>query len=135
MLPRLRRWFLVAGPSEILIVNDGSGNPRHLAADLLSQAEHDELASSVLVTTCEEMAIAVQAEVENQLELLPRNAIARSSIENYGAIIVADHIDQALELCNRIATEHLELAVDNPPFRSAGASTSRGCDFYGSLHP
>lgn len=105
---------MIAGPSEILVVNDGSGNPRHLAADLLSQAEHDELASSVLVTTSEEMAIAVQAEVEKQLELLPRNAIARSSIENYGAIIVADHIDQALELCNRIATEHLELAVDNP---------------------
>lgn len=105
---------MIAGPSEILVVNDGSGNPRHLAADLLSQAEHDELASSVLVTTSEEMAIAVRAEVEKQLDLLPRNAIARSSIDNYGAIIVADHIDQALELCNRIATEHLELAVDNP---------------------
>lgn len=105
---------MIAGPSEILIVNDGSGNPRHLAADLLSQAEHDELASSVLVTTCEKMALAVQTEVEQQLAELPRNAIARASIDNYGAIIVADHIDQALELCNRIATEHLELAVDNP---------------------
>lgn len=105
---------MIAGPSEILVVNDGSGNPRHLAADLLSQAEHDELASSVLVTTSDEMALKVQAEVEKQLALLPRDAIARASIDNYGAIIVAEQIEQALELCNRIATEHLELAVDNP---------------------
>jgi len=105
---------MIAGPSEILIVNDGSGSARHLAADLLSQAEHDELASSVLLTTSPEMATAVQEEVEKQLELLPRKAIARTSIDNYGAIIVAEQITQALELCNRIATEHLELAVDNP---------------------
>jgi histidinol dehydrogenase len=105
---------MIAGPSEILIVNDGSGNPRHLAADLLSQAEHDELASAVLVTTDDKMAIAVQAEVEVQLAQLSRHAIARQSIDNYGAVIVAEHLNQAIELCNRIATEHLELAVDNP---------------------
>ncbi|OQY18808.1 MAG: histidinol dehydrogenase [Desulfobacteraceae bacterium 4572_35.1] len=105
---------MIAGPSEILIVNDGSGNPRHLAADLLSQAEHDELASAVLVTTSEKMAFAVQTEVEKQLELLPRAAIARSSIDNYGAIIVAQQLEQAVDLCNRIATEHLELALDDP---------------------
>ncbi len=117
---------MIAGPSEILVVNDGSGNPRYLAADLLSQAEHDELASAVLVTTCAAMADKVQLEVEKQLELLPRNAIARASIDNYGAIIVAENIAQALEFCNRIATEHLELAVDNPfdllpQIRHAGA--------------
>lgn len=105
---------MIAGPSEILIINDGSGNPAHLAADLLSQAEHDELASSVLVTTDEKMAQQVQAEVERQLQLISRHAIARASIDNYGAIIVADQIEQAAELCNRIATEHLELAVDSP---------------------
>lgn len=105
---------MIAGPSEILIVNDGSGNPVHLAADLLSQAEHDELASAVLVTTDEQMALQVQAEVERQLQELPRQEIARSSIDNYGAVIVAQQIEQAAELCNRIATEHLELAVDNP---------------------
>ena len=105
---------MIAGPSEILIVNDGSGNPVHLAADLLSQAEHDELASAVLVTTDEQMALQVQAEVERQLQELPRQEIARSSIDNYGAVIVVQQIEQAAELCNRIATEHLELAVDNP---------------------
>jgi histidinol dehydrogenase len=96
------------------VVNDGSGCARHIAADLLSQAEHDELASAVLVTSCDTMAKEVAAEVEKQLALLPRNAIARSSIDEYGAIIVADDLDQVLEFCNRIATEHLELAVDNP---------------------
>lgn len=105
---------MIAGPSEILVVNDGSGCARHIAADLLSQAEHDELASAVLVTSCDTMAKEVAAEVEKQLALLPRNAIARSSIDEYGAIIVADDLDQVLEFCNRIATEHLELAVDNP---------------------
>jgi histidinol dehydrogenase len=105
---------MIAGPSEILIANDGSGNAVHLAADLLSQAEHDELASSVLVTTDEEMALRVQEEVERQLEQLSRREIARSSIDNYGAIIVAEEIEQAAQLCNRIATEHLELAVENP---------------------
>ncbi|MDY0185685.1 MAG: histidinol dehydrogenase [Desulfuromonadaceae bacterium] len=105
---------MIAGPSEILIINDGSGNPEHLAADLLSQAEHDVLASSVLVTTDERMALEVQAAVERQLRELSRHEIARASIDNYGAIIVAQEIEQAAELCNRIATEHLELAVDNP---------------------
>lgn len=105
---------MIAGPSEILIVNDGSGNPRHLAADLLSQAEHDELASAVLVTTCAAMATQVQAEVARQLNELPRQAIARSAIEQFGAIIVAADLTQALEFCNRIATEHLELAVTEP---------------------
>jgi len=105
---------MIAGPSEILIINDGSGNPQHLAADLLSQAEHDELASSILITTSVEMANAVQQAVEAQLQVLPREAIARKSLDAYGAIVVAGSLDEAVAFSNRIAPEHLELAVDEP---------------------
>lgn len=117
---------MIAGPSEILVINDGSGNAAHIAADLLSQAEHDELASSVLVTSCETMAQNVQAEVEKQLQQLSRETIARKSIEDYGAIILARDLDEAIAFSNRIAPEHLELAVDNPfailpQIRHAGA--------------
>jgi histidinol dehydrogenase len=117
---------MIAGPSEILVINDGSGNPAHIAADLLSQAEHDELASAVLVTCCETMAVAVQAEVEKQLQQLSRETIARQSIDNYGAIIIAQDLQEAIAFSNRIAPEHLELAVDNPfailsQIRHAGA--------------
>jgi histidinol dehydrogenase len=105
---------MIAGPSEILVINDGSGNAAHIAADLLSQAEHDELASSVLVTSCEKMAKAVQAEVEKQLSELSREGIARKSIQDYGAIILAENLDEAITFSNRIAPEHLELAVDSP---------------------
>ena len=105
---------MIAGPSEILIVNDGSGNPAHLAADLLSQAEHDELASSVLITINETFAENVRQEVEHQLQNLKREKIARSSIDNYGAIIIARDLEEAIGFCNRIAPEHLELAVENP---------------------
>jgi histidinol dehydrogenase len=105
---------MIAGPSEILVINDGSGNPAHIAADLLSQAEHDELASSILLTTDADFAEKVRSELEDQLEELPRRTIARSSIDRYGAIIVADSLDDAIAFSNRIAPEHLELAVDNP---------------------
>jgi len=105
---------MIAGPSEILVINDGSGNPAHIAADLLSQAEHDELASAVLATSSEKMALAVQKEVEKQLAALTREAIARKAIEDYSAIILAQDLDEAIEFSNRIAPEHLELAVDNP---------------------
>ncbi len=105
---------MIAGPSEILIVADGKGNPRHLAADLLSQAEHDKLASAVLVTDSPELALAVQAEVERQVRLLPRVEIASASIDKNGKIIVADDLSQAIEIANAIAPEHLELCVDNP---------------------
>jgi len=105
---------MIAGPSEILIINDGSGNPAHLAADLLSQAEHDELASSVLITTDAAMAEKVQAAVAEQLEQLPRADIARQSVSDYGAIIVASDILEAIDFSNSIAPEHLELAVDEP---------------------
>ena len=105
---------MIAGPSEILIINDGSGNPAHLAADLLSQAEHDEIASSILITTDAAMAEKVQAEVELQLKQLPRAEIARKSVADYGAIIVAADILEAIDFSNSIAPEHLELAIDEP---------------------
>ncbi len=105
---------MIAGPSEILIVADGKTNPAHAAADLLSQAEHDKLASAVLVTDSPELAIAVQAELEKQIPQLLRAEIARESIDNNGKIIVADSLSKAIEIANEIAPEHLELLVDNP---------------------
>ena len=105
---------MIAGPSEILVIADGKSNPVHVAADLLSQAEHDKLASAVLVTDSEELALAVQAELERQLPLLPRQEIARASIENNGKIIVAETLMAGIEIANEIAPEHLELQVDDP---------------------
>ena len=105
---------MIAGPSEIMIVADGATNPRHAAADLLSQAEHDKLASAVLVTDSMELALAVQAQIEEQIPQLLRADIARASIDNNGKIIVADSLDKAIEVANQIAPEHLELLVDNP---------------------
>jgi histidinol dehydrogenase len=117
---------MIAGPSEILIVNDGSGNPAHLAADLLSQAEHDELASSILITTDRDFGERVAAEVERQLAELSRETIARASWDKYGAIIIAANLEEAVAFSNRIAPEHMELAVANPfallpRIRNAGA--------------
>ncbi|MBW2511798.1 MAG: histidinol dehydrogenase [Deltaproteobacteria bacterium] len=117
---------MIAGPSEILVINDGSGEPAHIAADLLSQAEHDELAASILITTDEAFGRRVVDELENQLVLLSRAAIARQSINNYGAVIVARDLAEAAEFSNRIAPEHLELAVAEPfellpQIRHAGA--------------
>ena len=105
---------MIAGPSEILVVADGTCDPRHVAADLLSQAEHDKMASAVLVTDSSELAVAVQVEIERQLSLLPRQEIARASIDSNGKIIVADNLMQAIDIANTIAPEHLELCVDNP---------------------
>jgi len=105
---------MIAGPSEILIVADGKTNPRHAAADLLSQAEHDKLASAVLVTDSMELAQAVQAEIEKQIPDLLRADIARASIDNNGKIIVADTLTDAIDIANEIAPEHLELLLDNP---------------------
>src|SRR3989344_5842382 len=104
----------VAGPSEILIINDGTGAPSWIAADLLSQAEHDELASGILLTTSTKMAEAVAREVEKQLRELKREAIARVSIERYGAIIITKNLAEAADIANRIAPEHLELFVKKP---------------------
>ena len=105
---------MIAGPSEIMIVSDGKSDPRHLAADLLSQAEHDKLASAVLVTDSAELAQAVQAELEVQIPLLERAEIARASIDQNGKIIVADNLDLVIDIANEIAPEHLELCVDEP---------------------
>ncbi len=105
---------MIAGPSEILVLADGKSNPKWVAADLLSQAEHDVLSSAVVVTDSRELAISVQAEVEAQLEALPRKDIARRSIADNGKIIVTDSLDKAVEAANRIAPEHLELCVDEP---------------------
>ena len=105
---------MIAGPSEILIVADGNTDPRFAAADLLSQAEHDKLASAVLVTDSYELAEAVSRELELQIPKLKRAEIARESIDNNGKIIVADDLSQAIDIANEIAPEHLELCVDNP---------------------
>ena len=105
---------MIAGPSEILAVADGKSNPAHLAADLLSQAEHDKVASAVLVTDSEALAKAVSEEIEKQLPQLERHEIARESIDRNGKIIVADDLKKAIEIANEIAPEHLELCVDNP---------------------
>ncbi|MDY5349054.1 MAG: histidinol dehydrogenase [Candidatus Ventricola sp.] len=105
---------MIAGPSEILVVADGKSNPAWVAADLLSQAEHDRLAAAVLVTDSMALAQAVSAEVERQLALLPREAIARASIENAGKILVTDDLHEAIRAANALAPEHLELCVDDP---------------------
>jgi len=105
---------MIAGPSEILIIADGATDPRFAAADLLSQAEHDKLASAVLITDSPDLACAVQAELERQIPLLERADIARASIDNNGRIIVVEDLAQAIEVSNEIAPEHLELCVDDP---------------------
>ncbi len=125
---------MIAGPSEILVISDGSGNPAHIAADLLSQAEHDELASSILITTDRPFAERVAAEVERQLAELSREAIARASWDKYGAIIVAATLDEAISFSNRIAPEHLELAVADP-FAILSRITNAGAIFMGHWTP
>ena len=105
---------MIAGPSEILVISDGNSDCKTVAADMLSQAEHDKLASAVLVTDSRDLAEEVAAEIERQLKLLPREEIARTSIENNGKIIITENINQAIEIANEIAPEHLEICVDNP---------------------
>lgn len=105
---------MIAGPSEILIVADQNSNARHIAADLLSQAEHDKMASAVLVTNSYELAEKVRDQLEEQIPLLSRAEIARVSIDDNGKIIVTDNLNDAIDIANEIAPEHLELCVDNP---------------------
>ena len=105
---------MIAGPSEILVVADGGSDPVYVAADLLSQAEHDVLSTAVLITDSPALAKAVQSEVERQLALLPRESIARASIENNGKIIVTEDLFAAVEAANALAPEHLEICVDDP---------------------
>lgn len=116
----------VAGPSEILVLADETANPRYVAADLLSQAEHDELASAVLVTTSETLAAAVEKEIKGFLEVLSRRDIMEKSLENFGYILIADTMDEAIEAVNEIASEHLEIVTKDPflamtKIRNAGA--------------
>ena len=125
---------MIAGPSEILVIADGRSNPAHVAADLLSQAEHDKLASAVLVTDSEALAAAVAEEIEKQLPLLPREEIARASIDNNGKIIVAETLMQGIEISNEIAPEHLELMVDDP-FAYLDAVKNAGSIFMGRNCP
>ena len=116
----------IAGPSEILVIADETANPRFVAADLLSQAEHDELASAILVTTSEELARKVSDEVDGFLKELSRSEIIRKSLDNYGYILVADTMDDVIDIANEIASEHLEIQTKNPydvmtKIRNAGA--------------
>ncbi len=125
---------MIAGPSEILIIADEKSNAKHVASDLLSQAEHDKMASAVLVTNSEKLAKEVQIEIENQLKLLPREEIARVSIEENGKIIIAKDLETVIEVSNRIAPEHLELIVDNP-FDYLDKITNAGSIFMGRYCP
>ena len=125
---------MIAGPSEILIVADGKSDPRCVAADLLSQAEHDRLASAVLVTDSADLAAAVQAELEVQIPLLERADIARESIDRNGKIIVADDLMAAIDIANELAPEHLELCVD-APFDYLDAIRHAGSIFMGRNTP
>ena len=125
---------MIAGPSEILVLADGGCSPAWVAADLLSQAEHDRLASAVLVTDSEALALAVQAEVEAQLDALPRRDIARASVETGGKIILCGSLDQAVDVCNIIAPEHLELCVEDP-FALLGRIKNAGSIFLGRNVP
>lgn len=104
----------IAGPSEILILADDTANPRYVAADLLSQAEHDELASAILITTSKALAEAVSAEVEKFTEMLSRKAIINASLANYGYILLAENMEEAVDAANEIASEHLEILTKNP---------------------
>ena len=125
---------MIAGPSEILVISDGSGMPAHIAADLLSQAEHDELASSILITTDRSFGEQVAAEVEKQLAELSRESIARASWDKFGAVIIAGTLDEAIDFSNRIAPEHLELAVADP-FAIMPKITNAGAIFMGHWTP
>lgn len=125
---------MIAGPSEILVIADGKSNPAHVAADLLSQAEHDKLASAVLVTDSEALAQAVSEELEKQLSQLPRAEIARASIDNNGKIIVAESLMDGIAIANEIAPEHLELMVDDP-FSYLDAIQNAGSIFLGRSCP
>lgn len=116
----------IAGPSEILVLADETANPRYVAADLLSQAEHDELASAILITTSEDFAKKVSEEVEGFVQVLERKAIIQKSLDNFGYILVAEDMDEAIDTANEIASEHLEIVTANPfevmtKIRNAGA--------------
>ena len=125
---------MIAGPSDICVVADGTCNARIVAADMLSQAEHDKLATAVLITDSRELALAVSEEIEKQLSVLPREEIARTSIDNNGKIYIAESIEKAIEIANEVAPEHLEICVDNP-FDYLGKVKNAGSVFLGKNCP
>lgn len=125
---------MVAGPSEILIVADESANPRFLAADLLSQAEHDRLASAILIATDEKVASAAAKELDTQLAVLSRKDIAGEAIDNYGIIIICDGADKAMDFANELAPEHLEICLKNP-MEYIGRADNAGSVFLGNYSP
>ena len=125
---------MVAGPSEILVLADETANPKYVAADLMSQAEHDRLASAILITTSRKLAEETKAELERQVETLSRKEIIRESLQNFGGIIVCDTIDRAIARANEVAPEHLEVAVKDP-FTYLGRLDNAGSIFLGEYAP
>lgn len=125
---------MIAGPSEILVLADGTCNPEFVAADLLSQAEHDKMATAILITDSEELAAKTADELERQLKLLPREEIARTSVENNGKIIITEDMHEAIKISNQIAPEHLEVCVDNP-FEYLSEIKNAGSIFLGKNCP
>ena len=125
---------MVAGPSEILIVADKSAKPSFLAADLMSQAEHDKMASAILLTTSETVARSTVKEIERQIKYLERQEIIERSLEDYGEIIVCENIEQAIKFANELAPEHLEMCVEEP-LKYIGMIDNAGSVFLGNWSP
>ena len=125
---------MIAGPSEILVIADSSARPEYLAADLMSQAEHDRMASAILITPDEALAQATAAEIERQMETLSRREIIRESIDNFGAIIVCESLTEAVDFANELAPEHLEVCCENP-LEYLGKLDNAGSVFLGSYSP
>ncbi len=125
---------MIAGPSEVLIIADDTANPKFLAADLMSQAEHDKMASSVLITTSKTIAEETKKEIERQLEYLSRPEIIKTSLENFGAIIVCEDVDDAVDFANELAPEHLEVCMQNP-MEYIGRLDNAGSIFLGEYSP
>ena len=125
---------MIAGPSEILVLADESANPKFLAADLMSQAEHDKLASAIMITTSESLAEETVSQIERQVQMLSRRDIIETSLTNYGVIIVCDTMDKAVELANALAPEHLEVCCENP-LEYVGKLDNAGSVFLGNYSP
>jgi histidinol dehydrogenase len=125
---------MIAGPSEILVMADETANPKYVAADLMSQAEHDRLASAILVTTSEKLADDTIAELDRQMQELSRKEIIAESLANYGAIIICGNKDRACEIANRLAPEHLEVLFENP-LEYVGRLDNAGSIFLGFFSP
>ncbi len=125
---------MIAGPSEILVLADESANPKFLAADLMSQAEHDKLASAIMITTSESFAEETVSQIERQVQMLSRRDIIETSLTNYGVIIVCDTMDKAVELANALAPEHLEVCCENP-LEYVGKLDNAGSVFLGNYSP